>query len=123
MFHVAEQNFKIRMQTFSFLNFASGGRNHVMPANYWHCVQFFYAIKVRAGRKLCLSAQAAVQMLFRQIKNTHSLRSKILQNKSFKSRKMEKRTTFLTLAGVQMRLVLHFKSDVTYSILSTLALE
>ena len=36
-------------------------------------------------------------MLFGQTKNTHSLQSKISQNKSSKFREMEKRATFLTL--------------------------
>ena len=57
----------------------------------------FNVLKVRTGRKLCLSAQAAVQMMFRQIKNTHSLRSKTSQDKSSKLREMEKQDTFLTL--------------------------
>ena len=62
---------------------------------------FFYAHKVRADRKLRLYAQAAVQMLFRQTKNTNSFRSKNLQNKSSKFREIEKRATFLTLLGAQ----------------------
>ena len=42
-------------------------------------------------------------MLFGQTKNTHSLQSKISQNKSSKFREMEKRVTFLTLREGGMR--------------------
>ena len=58
-----------------------------------------FSLKVRAGRKLCYSARAAVQVLFRQTKNTHSLPSQMSQNKtsSFKKKKMEEHATFLTL--------------------------
>ena len=59
---------------------------------------FFYALTVRAGRKLRLSAQASVQMFFRQTKNTHSLRSKYRRTKDPSSREMEKQATFLTLS-------------------------
>ena len=41
-------------------------------------------------------------MLFGQTKNTHSLQSKISQNKSSKFREMEKLATFLTLTGSGM---------------------
>ena len=54
------------------------------------------SLKVLAGKKVC-SAQAAVQMLFRRTKNTHSLQSKNSQNRSFKFIGMEKQATFLTL--------------------------
>ena len=64
---------KCAHKLFSFFDFANGGRNHAMPANVKHCLHSLYAIKVYAGRKLCLPAQAAAQMLFRQTKNTHSL--------------------------------------------------
>ena len=57
----------------------------------------FHVLKVRAGRKLRLSVQAAVQILFRHTKNTESFRSKISQNKSSKFRKMEKQASFLAL--------------------------
>ena len=65
--------------------------------NACHFVHSFYVLKVRAGRKWRLSAQAAVQILFRQTKNTNSLRSKISQDKSSKFRQMEKQASFLTL--------------------------
>ena len=88
----------VRTKLFSFLDFCVWLKK---SCNACHCLalcaQFFYIPKVHAGRKLLLSAQTPVQMLFKQTKNTDSLLSKILQNKSSKFRKMEKRASFLTL--------------------------
>ena len=60
-----------------------------MPAIVKHCVHSFYTLKVCAGRKLCLSVQRPVQLLFRQTKNADSFQSKISQKKSSKFRNGE----------------------------------
>ena len=60
----------------------------------------FYDVKVRAGRKLRLSVQTAVQILFRQTKNTDSLRSKISQNKSSKFKKWRNGPVFWPCASM-----------------------
>ena len=48
-------------------------------------------------------------MLFRQTRNTHSLQSKILQNKSSKLGEMEKQATFLTLQSEHHRQSIHLR--------------
>ena len=94
-----EQNFQMCAQTVFISRFCKWRKKSCNVCQCLIlCARFFYAHKVRADRKLRLYTQAAVQMLFRQTKNTNSLQSKNSQNKSSKFSEIEKRATFLTLS-------------------------